>query len=67
MAPGLWLLVALVVLWGDGGAGAPLGLMRCMPIPQAMALCQDIGYTEMQLPNLLDHATAPEAIQQSVS
>ncbi|KAB1264588.1 Secreted frizzled-related protein 5 [Camelus dromedarius] len=38
-----------------------------MPIPQAMALCHDIGYTEMQLPNLLDHDTTAEAIQQSAS
>ncbi|KAF5921647.1 hypothetical protein HPG69_012817 [Diceros bicornis minor] len=32
-----------------------------------MALCHDIGYTEMWLPNLLDYDTADEAIQQSVS
>lgn len=37
MAGGPWLLVALVVLWGDRGMG------RCMPNPQAMALCQHIG------------------------
>lgn len=67
MDQGLWLLVALVVLWGDSGAGAPWGPTRCMPIPQAMALCHDIGYTEMRLPNLLDHDTAAEALQQSVS
>ncbi|TEA39500.1 hypothetical protein DBR06_SOUSAS2110287, partial [Sousa chinensis] len=40
---------------------------RCMAIPQAMALCHNIGYTEMRLPHLLDHDTAAEAIQQSVS
>lgn len=62
-----WLLMALVVLWGDSGAGAPWGPSRCMPIPQAMALCHDIGYTEMRLPNLLGHDTAAEALQQSVS
>ncbi|XP_066472991.1 secreted frizzled-related protein 5-like [Tiliqua scincoides] len=32
-----------------------------------MALCYDIGYTEMRLPNLLDHDTMAEAIQQSAS
>ncbi|KAM8758185.1 secreted frizzled-related protein 5-like [Rhynchonycteris naso] len=32
-----------------------------------MALCQDIGYPEMRLPNLLDHDTVAEAIQQSAS
>lgn len=63
----LWLLAALVVLWGDSGAGAPWGPTRCIPIPPAMALCHNIGYTEMRLPNLLDHDTAAEAIQQSVS
>lgn len=63
----LWLFVALVVMWGDSGVGAPWVPTRCMPIPQAMALCHDIGYTEMRLPNLLDHDTATEAVQQSVS
>ncbi|XP_058534388.1 secreted frizzled-related protein 5-like [Ochotona princeps] len=63
----LWLLAALVVLWGDSAAGAPWGPTRCIPIPPAMALCHNIGYTEMRLPNLLDHDTAAEAIQQSVS
>ncbi|XP_066207575.1 secreted frizzled-related protein 5-like isoform X4 [Saccopteryx leptura] len=67
MAGGLWLLVALVMLCGDSGARAPWGPTRCMPIPQAMALCQDIGYPEMRLPNLLDHDTVAEAIQQSAS
>nr|XP_031326166.1 secreted frizzled-related protein 5-like [Camelus dromedarius] len=67
MDRGPWLLVALVVLWGDGREGVPWGPTRCMPIPQAMALCHDIGYTEMQLPNLLDHDTTAEAIQQSAS
>lgn len=67
MDQGLWRLVALVVLLGDGGAGAPWGPTRCMVIPQAMALCHDIGYTEMRLPHLLDHDTAAEAIRQSVS
>lgn len=38
-----------------------------MPIPQATVLCHDIGYTEMRLPNLLDHDTAAKALQQSVS
>lgn len=65
MDQGLWQLVALVVLSGDGGAGAPWGPTRCMAIPQAMALCHNIGYTEMRLPHLLDHDTAAEAIQQS--
>nr|XP_016847186.1 PREDICTED: secreted frizzled-related protein 5-like [Anolis carolinensis] len=40
---------------------------RCTSIPRNMALCYDIGYTEMRLPNLLDHETMTEAIQQSSS
>nr|XP_015203777.1 PREDICTED: uncharacterized protein LOC102697092 isoform X1 [Lepisosteus oculatus] len=40
---------------------------RCVPIPESMALCQDIGYTEMRLPNLLGHETRGEAAQQSAS
>lgn len=67
MERGPWLLLVLLALWGDSAAGAPWGPTRCMPIPPAMALCHDIGYTEMRLPNLLDHTTAAEAIQQSVS
>lgn len=66
MARGLWLLVAMLVLWGDGGAGAPWGPMRCISIPPAVVLCHDIGYTEMRLPILLDHDPVAEAIQQSV-
>ncbi|XP_073757839.1 secreted frizzled-related protein 1-like [Callorhinus ursinus] len=31
-----------------------------------MALCHDIGYTEMRLPNLLDHDTVAEALQQVI-
>lgn len=57
--------MVLVVLWNDGTTGAPWSSTQCMPIPQAMELCYDIGYTEVWLPNLLD--TAAEAIQQSVS
>lgn len=67
MAQGLWLLVALVVLRGDGAARAPWGPACCVHIPQVMVLCHDIGYTGMQLPNLLDHDTVAEAFQQSVS
>ena len=64
---GLWLPVALVMLCGDGGAGAPWGPAERMPIPQAMVLCQGTGYTEMRAPSLLDHDMAAEAVQQSVS
>ncbi|OCT83383.1 secreted frizzled-related protein 5 isoform X2 [Xenopus laevis] len=40
---------------------------RCMRIPKNMALCYDIGYSEMRIPNLLEHETMAEAIQQSSS
>ncbi|XP_005992612.3 secreted frizzled-related protein 5 [Latimeria chalumnae] len=45
----------------------PSSSTRCMPIPQRMALCYDIGYQDMRLPNLLEHETAAEAIHQSSS
>lgn len=48
MDRGLWLPVAPVTLCGDGGAGALWGPTQCMPIPQAMVLCQGTGYTEMR-------------------
>lgn len=59
--------MALVVLRGEGGAGAPWGPRCCVPIPPVMVLCHNIGYTEMRLPNLLDDDTVAEVIQQSVS
>ncbi|XP_028680091.1 secreted frizzled-related protein 5 [Erpetoichthys calabaricus] len=40
---------------------------RCVPIPPGMVLCQDIGYTEMRLPNLLEHDTLGEVTQQAAS
>lgn len=65
MAQGPWLLVALLVLWGDGRAGAPWGPMRCSPFPKPWRCVMTLA-TEMRLPNLLDQATAAEAVQQSV-
>ncbi|MEE6502264.1 hypothetical protein FKM82_004460 [Ascaphus truei] len=40
---------------------------RCTRIPRNMALCYDIGYSEMRIPNLLEHETMAEVIQQSSS
>ncbi|XP_012816576.1 frizzled related protein 2 isoform X1 [Xenopus tropicalis] len=40
---------------------------RCTRIPRSMALCYDIGYSEMRIPNLLEHDTMAEVIQQSSS
>lgn len=40
---------------------------RCIPIPSNLSLCRNIGYNEMRLPNLLQHDTLEEVIQQSKS
>ncbi|OQV18853.1 putative Secreted frizzled-related protein 5 [Hypsibius exemplaris] len=38
---------------------------KCVDIPQNMSLCQGIGYTQMLIPNLMDHETVREANEQS--
>uniref|UniRef100_A0A674NTZ8 FZ domain-containing protein n=1 Tax=Takifugu rubripes TaxID=31033 RepID=A0A674NTZ8_TAKRU len=40
---------------------------RCFAIPPNMALCQNIGYDTMRMPNLLGHESPAEAVQQSAS
>lgn len=40
---------------------------RCFPIPPNMALCRNIGYDSMRMPNLLGHESPAEAAQQSAS
>uniref|UniRef100_A0A672Z1Y7 FZ domain-containing protein n=1 Tax=Sphaeramia orbicularis TaxID=375764 RepID=A0A672Z1Y7_9TELE len=40
---------------------------RCVSIPSGMALCQNIGYDTMRMPNLLGHESPAEAVQQSAS
>ncbi|XP_030630698.1 sizzled [Chanos chanos] len=30
---------------------------RCVPIPPQMSMCQDVGYSEMRLPNFLGHSS----------
>jgi len=39
----------------------------CVDIPTNMTLCQNIGYTKMRLPNLVEHDTLHEVTQQSMS
>lgn len=39
----------------------------CVDIPANMTLCQNIGYTKMRLPNLVEHDTLHEVSQQSTS
>ncbi|XP_053234385.1 secreted frizzled-related protein 5-like isoform X2 [Podarcis raffonei] len=65
----LLVLLGYLLIWDfPGGFGNyRRGSSRCTLIPRSMALCYDIGYTEMRLPNLLDHETMAEAIQQSTS
>ncbi|XP_078090744.1 sizzled [Mustelus asterias] len=38
---------------------------KCVAVPKEMRLCQDVGYSEMRLPNLLGHTTFGEAIPKS--
>lgn len=39
----------------------------CVPIPRNMSLCQGLEYSKMRLPNLLEHDTIDEALEQSAS
>ncbi|XP_023335381.1 secreted frizzled-related protein 5 [Eurytemora carolleeae] len=39
----------------------------CVDIPSNMTLCQNIGYSKMRLPNLVEHDTLHEVSQQSMS
>ncbi|XP_048465914.1 secreted frizzled-related protein 2-like [Rhincodon typus] len=38
---------------------------KCVSVPKEMGLCQDVGYTEMRLPNLMGHTTLREVIPKS--
>lgn len=40
---------------------------KCIDIPSNLTLCRGIGYTQMRLPNLLDHDTVREVVQQASS
>ena len=57
---------------GDGETGLAYGPRlgqqnpaRCVDIPKDMALCRNIGYAQMRLPNLFDHETVKEATSQA--
>lgn len=52
---------------GEGGLWEPRSSSRCVPIPSSMALCENIGYDSMRMPNLLGHEFPAEAVQQSAS
>ncbi|XP_047440035.1 secreted frizzled-related protein 5 [Mugil cephalus] len=51
----------------EGGLWETRSSSRCVPIPSGMALCQNIGYDTMRMPNLLGHESPAEAVQQSAS
>uniref|UniRef100_A0A7E4V8K6 Secreted frizzled-related protein 5 n=1 Tax=Panagrellus redivivus TaxID=6233 RepID=A0A7E4V8K6_PANRE len=40
---------------------------KCIDIPKSLSLCYGIQYTTMRLPNLLDHETIDEVIEQSTA
>ena len=54
--------------WMSGSHGL-LGLShaRCVDIPDNLTLCRNIGYQQMQLPNLLEHDSLQEVGQQASS
>lgn len=51
----------------EGGSWEARSSSRCFTIPPNMALCQNIGYDSMRMPNLLGHESPAEAVQQSAS
>ena len=40
---------------------------KCIDIPDNLTLCKKIGYKRMRLPNLLDHDSIQEVVQQAQS
>uniref|UniRef100_A0A3B5LI37 FZ domain-containing protein n=1 Tax=Xiphophorus couchianus TaxID=32473 RepID=A0A3B5LI37_9TELE len=56
-----------LLLQSDGKLWDPRFSSRCVPIPSSMALCHNIGYDTMRIPNLLGHDSPAEAVQQSAS
>jgi hypothetical protein len=52
--------------WSSLNAGGH-GAARCVEIPSNMSLCRNMEYTQMRLPNLLEHDTLREVSQQASS
>ncbi|XP_067137897.1 secreted frizzled-related protein 5-like [Centruroides vittatus] len=48
-------------------AGTRMNKPTCVDIPENLTLCHGIGYTQMRLPNLLDHDSMSEVSQQAIS
>lgn len=51
--------------WGLGGGRS--AQPTCVDIPRNLSLCYGIRYSKMRLPNLLDHDSMAEVIQQAAS
>ena len=51
--------------WGVGGGRS--SQPTCVDIPRNLSLCHGIRYSKMRLPNLLDHDSMAEVIQQAAS
>ena len=49
--------------WGI--AGDQVHQPKCVAIPERLTLCRNIGYKEMRLPNLLDHESLNEVLDQA--
>ena len=47
--------------------GGRINQPKCVDIPSNMSLCRHIGYTQMRLPNLLEHDTLQEVTSQAKS
>lgn len=48
------------------GGGRGVQQSKCVDIPINLTLCRDIGYTQMRLPNLLEHDTLREVCERFV-
>nr|CAD7408110.1 unnamed protein product [Timema cristinae] len=53
--------------WGGLLGGGRPSQPTCVDIPRNMSLCHGIGYHQMRLPNLLEHDTMAEVLQQAGS
>lgn len=51
--------------WNEGQSYGKT--QQCVPIPEDLRLCHNVGYNQMLLPNLLEHETMAEVKQQAGS
>lgn len=62
-----WSGLSSVYSVDEGGLWEPRSSSRCVPVPDGMALCRDVGYDTMRTPNLLGHQSPEEALQHSAT